>query len=72
MSSITFVTSDQQKTITQIGMDEKNIPREESFCTYTILPEATEDVLIVLDATEDERFRSNVTVNGPLQIRFYA
>lgn len=53
-------------------MDEKDIPREESFCTYTILPDTNDNLLIVLDASEDERFSKNITVNGPLQIRFYA
>ena len=46
-------------------------PRDVAFCAYTILPH-TSDVLVVEDATKDERFMNNVMVTGPTHLRFYA
>lgn len=44
-------------------------PRSESFCDVTI---QGSDLLVVPDATEDERFASRDTVTGERHIRFYA
>ena len=52
----------------RIGWDYPEIPRQDSFCQYAILQP---DVLVISDATADNRFR-----NGPIVthagIRFYA
>ncbi|KAK9915712.1 hypothetical protein WJX75_003037 [Coccomyxa subellipsoidea] len=45
--------------------------RATSFCAWTLLPKNPE-VLIVTDATEDERFMENPLVTGAPHIRFYA
>lgn len=44
-------------------------PRDISFCGHTIL---TDDVLVVPDATLDDRFRENPLVTGDHHLRFYA
>lgn len=44
-------------------------PRDISFCGYTIL---NDEVLVVRDATTDERFAENPFVVGDFHLRFYA
>ena len=44
-------------------------PRDISFCGYTILDD---EVLVVPDATKDERFAENPLVVGDFHVRFYA
>lgn len=53
-----------------VGLDVCQTPRETSFCAHTFLPLRPE-VLYVPDATKDNRFRENVLVTGPPNIRFY-
>ncbi len=43
--------------------------RELSFCTYTI---QRPEVMVIEDASTDERFKHHPMVTGPSQIRFYA
>ena len=43
-----------------------------SFCAYTIALPQDDDTLVVLDATQDERFKDNPLVTGWPGIRFYA
>ena len=51
------------------GLDISETPREDAFCSYTILePEG----MVVLDARADPRFASNPLVLGDPGIRFYA
>ena len=45
------------------------MPREQSFCHYTI---ASDAVLVVPDADLDPRFSDSILVTGPPRIRFYA
>lgn len=47
-------------------------PTQDAFCAHTIALPADQDVLVVLDATQDERFRDNALVTGWPHIRFYA
>lgn len=47
----------------------RNVPRQHSFCAYTILDD---EVLVVPDASRDERFAENPFVVGDFNIRFYA
>ncbi|KAF8339817.1 uncharacterized protein EI90DRAFT_3151262 [Cantharellus anzutake] len=44
--------------------------RDDSFCGHTILQK--DDVMVVLDATQDWRFAGNPYVTGPANVRFYA
>lgn len=52
-----------------IGPIEQNMPREITFCNATI---RNAGPLIVPDAREDDRFRTNPLVTGEPFIRFYA
>ncbi len=52
------------------GIDLKEIPREVSFCAHTI---AQQGLLIVEDASRDDRFRDNPFVTDEsVHLRFYA
>lgn len=51
------------------GMQMSDSSREKAFCSYTIMQD---DVMVVEDATRDERFRNNPSVTGYPYVRFYA
>jgi diguanylate cyclase (GGDEF)-like protein len=51
------------------GADVVNVSLEASFCKYAILEN---DVLVVKNALEDDRFKENPFVTGDSAIRFYA
>ena len=46
--------------------------RDFAFCAHSIHPKQTEEIMIVQDALEDERFKHSDLVLGPPHIRFYA
>jgi len=52
-----------------IGYDGVEAARSTSFCAHAV---AADQVLVVPDATADERFADNPHVTGPLAVRFYA
>ena len=68
---MSFVDVNRQWFKSRVGFDCNQTHRNVAFCAYTILPGSPE-VLVVNDATEDERFRNNPLVTGPPYIRFYA
>ncbi|MCH8529915.1 MAG: EAL domain-containing protein [Saccharospirillum sp.] len=51
------------------GLSTRQTPRSESFCTYTIKGDR---VMIIEDATLDERVSHLAAVSGPDHVRFYA
>jgi GAF domain-containing protein len=74
MAVITLIDRHRQWFLAGTGLAEAGItvtetPREIAFCAYTILGDG---LLVVEDATRDDRFRYNPAVTGPLGIRFYA
>ena len=66
---LTLVDGSHQWFKARVGLILPGTPRDVAFCGYTIL---SDDVLVVGDATLDDRFRDNRLVTGDPGIRFYA
>jgi PAS domain S-box-containing protein len=66
---ISLVDQERQWFKACIGLDVDHTARDISFCQHAIL---SDQVLVVLNAAHDERFRDNPLVTGPPDIRFYA
>lgn len=66
---ITLVDDDRQWFKAQVGTTLHETARSAAFCGYTIL---SDEVLVVQDATRDERFADNPLVVEQPGIRFYA
>ncbi|MDH0745416.1 GGDEF and EAL domain-containing protein [Pseudomonas sp. GD03842] len=66
---VSIVSEHRQWFRAGTGLDEKETPREISFCAYSIL---SAEVLQVPDARHDPRFMDNPMVLGEPFIRFYA
>lgn len=63
------VEEDRQWFKSKQGITRDEFPRDLALCSYTILGD---DLLVVNDATRDERFKDNPMVTGEPSIRFYA
>lgn len=68
-SMIALIDDARQWFKAKVGTALVETPREEAFCTHTILANA---VMVVPDATLDSRFADNPLVTGAPHIRFYA
>lgn len=66
---ITLVDSERQWFKARVGLDIPETSRDISFCGHAIIDD---DVFVVRNALEDERFHDNPLVTGPPAIRFYA
>jgi two-component system, cell cycle sensor histidine kinase and response regulator CckA len=66
---ITLVDADRQWFKSKIGIDFSETPRDISFCAHAILDT---ELLMVCDATLDERFSDNPFVASGPKLRFYA
>jgi hypothetical protein len=69
VSLLSFIEDDLQIVKGATGLTSATISRSDSFCSHTIL---SNDVMVVLDAAEDLRFRRNPFVTGEPFVRFYA
>jgi GAF domain-containing protein len=63
-----LLDKDKQWFYARSGLTACETSRDEAFCNYTIY---LEEVLEVVDATLDERFRDNALVKGPFHLRYY-
>jgi diguanylate cyclase (GGDEF)-like protein/PAS domain S-box-containing protein len=69
MALVTLLDDSRQVLKSRFGLDVTETSRDVAFCDHTI---RGDDVMIVHDALEDPRFRTNALVLGDPHIRFYA
>jgi Diguanylate cyclase, GGDEF domain/GAF domain len=69
VSAVTMIGSDHVFFGASTGMGDVDMRRDVSFCAHAILQDG---VMVVPDATLDERFHDNPLVTGPANLRFYA
>lgn len=69
MTAISIVEARRQWFKARVGIDVAETPIEESFCAHAI---ARGDIMVVPDATADDRFRAYPNVTDGMRIRFYA
>ncbi|YAG16660.1 GGDEF domain-containing protein [Nostoc sp. DSM 114161] len=67
---ISLIDSDRQWIKSKVGLKVREIPRDWAFCSYTILQ--PQKILIVANASKDDRFANNPLVKNHPKIRFYA
>lgn len=70
MSLISLIDEDRQWFKSRVGLDVSQTERQLAFCAHAILDPS--HVLVVPDATKDERFQNNPLVTGYPHLAFYA
>lgn len=67
---VTLLDADEQQMCAALGTDVGMVDRADTFCTHTIVE--SDDLLVVPDTYEDDRFSKNPNVAAAPHIRFYA
>ncbi|MEM7807716.1 MAG: PAS domain S-box protein [Planctomycetota bacterium] len=70
VSLMTLVDSERQFFKAKVGVEATETPRDISFCTHAVKQPG--QVLVVPNATEDDRFNDNPLVTDGPKLRFYA
>ncbi|MHA7057653.1 GAF domain-containing protein [Aquimarina sp. M1] len=70
ISLITILNKDRQWFKSVKGLDTKETKKEDAFCFHAL--KNPEEILVVNDSLEDNRFQKNPLVTGHPNIRFYA
>ncbi len=66
---VTLLDEEDQFILAGEGINLEKLPRANSFCTHAI---EQDEMLMVKDATQDDRFKNLPSVTGDFNIRFYA
>ena len=69
ISLISLVTADRQLFLSRHGLEISETPRSVAFCAHAI---NSQEVMVVPNALNDERFCANPLVVGEPYVRFYA
>lgn len=70
ISLITFIDNKRQWFKSKVGVEDTETPKEYSFCQHAL--NIPDEVLVVDDPVNDERFKDNPFVVNKPEIRFYA
>ncbi|MFV9504464.1 MAG: GAF domain-containing protein [Oscillochloridaceae bacterium umkhey_bin13] len=70
MALIGMLDRDRLWVKARFGLEASELPREGSFCAYTVL--RPDEPMIVPDALADPRFNTHPMVTGEARVRFYA
>lgn len=69
LAAVNMIGNDHVFFAASKGVGEVDMSRDVSFCAHAILQP---EVLVIPDATKDERFHDNPLVTGATNLRFYA